>query len=186
MPIDQVPLEAIRRILEGGESVCARAGIPIAGGHTSTRSSRSTGWSRIGLVDPRDVKRNAEAQPGDEIILGKPLGVGVCGAALKKQQIADAQYREMIASTTQLNTPGRRLARLPGVHALTDVTGFGLLGHLLEVCKGSGVHATVRWSSVPLMTERRASWPAPDSDRGLEPQLEGIRQPDRSGGVRRH
>jgi selenide,water dikinase len=155
MPIDKVPLETIRRILEGGESVCQRAGIPVAGGHSVDSVEPIYGLVVIGLIDPRDVKRNAEARPGDKIILGKAVGVGVYGAALKKLQIADAQYREMIASTTQLNTPGRKLARLPGVHALTDVTGFGLLGHLLEVCKGSGVHATLRWNSVPLLTAAR-------------------------------
>jgi selenide,water dikinase len=152
MPIDKVPLETIRRILQGGESVCQRAGIPVAGGHSVDSVEPIYGLVAIGLVDPRDVKRNAAAEPGDKIVLGKALGVGVYGAALKKQQLSDAQYREMIASTTQLNTPGRMLARLPGVHALTDVTGFGLLGHLLEVCKGSRVHATVRWDSVPLFT----------------------------------
>ena len=155
MPIDKVPLETIRRILQGGESVCQRAGIPVAGGHSVDSVEPIYGLVVIGLVDPREVKRNADAKPGDKIVLGKALGVGVYGAALKKQQITGAQYREMIASTTQLNTPGRRLARLPGVHALTDVTGFGLLGHLLEVCKGSRVHATVRWNTVPLLTSAR-------------------------------
>jgi len=155
MPIDKVPLEVIRRILQGGESVCQRAGIPIAGGHSVDSVEPIYGLVAIGLVDPHDVKRNSDAQPGDTIILGKALGVGVYGAVLKKQQITDPQYQELLASTTQLNTPGRRLARLPGVHALTDVTGFGLLGHLLEVCKGSEVHAVVRWSSVPLLTAAR-------------------------------
>jgi selenide, water dikinase len=155
MPIDKIPLATIRRILEGGESVCRRAGIPVAGGHSVDSVEPIYGLVAIGLVDPRDVKRNAEARAGDRIILGKALGVGVYGAALKKEQITEAQYRELIASTTQLNTPGRRLAQLPGVHALTDVTGFGLLGHLLEVCKGSGVHATIRWSDVPLLASAR-------------------------------
>jgi selenide,water dikinase len=155
MPIDKVPLETIRRILQGGESACQRAGIPVAGGHSVDSVEPIYGLVAIGLVDPRNVKRNAEAKPGDKIILGKAVGVGVYGAVLKKEQITGTQYRELIASTTQLNTPGRRLARLPGVHALTDVTGFGLLGHLLEVCKGSGVRATVRWNAVPLFTAAR-------------------------------
>jgi selenide, water dikinase len=153
MPIDKLPVETIRRILEGGESVCQRAGIPVAGGHSVDSVEPIYGLVAIGLVDPRHVKRNAEAKAGDLIVLGKALGVGVYGAAVKKQEITDAQYREMIASTTQLNTPGTRLAGLPGVHALTDVTGFGLLGHLLEVCRGSGVHATVRWNAIPLLTD---------------------------------
>jgi selenide, water dikinase len=155
MPIDRLPLEVIGRILEGGESVCQRAGIPVAGGHSVDSVEPIYGLVAIGLVNPRHVKRNADARAGDRIILGKALGVGIYGAALKKQQMTDAQYQEMIASTTQLNTPGMRLARLPGVHALTDVTGFGLLGHLLEVCRGSGVRATVRWSAIPLFTDAR-------------------------------
>jgi selenide,water dikinase len=155
MPIAKLPVDTIRRILEGGESVCRRAGIPVAGGHSVDSVEPIYGLVAIGLVDPRHVKRNSAAQPGDRIILGKALGVGLYGAAVKKQKVTDAQYREMIASTTQLNTPGMRLARLPGVHALTDVTGFGLLGHLLEVCRGSGVRATVTWNEVPLLTEAR-------------------------------
>jgi selenide,water dikinase len=111
------------------------------------------GLVAIGLINPRHSKRNADAEPGDRIILGKALGVGLYGAAAKKEQVTEAQYRELIASTTQLNTPGMQLAQMPGVHALTDVTGFGLLGHLLEVCRGSGVRARVQWSSVPLLAD---------------------------------
>ena len=155
MPIDKLPIDTIRRILEGGESVCQRAGIPVAGGHSVDSVEAIYGLVAIGLVNPRHIKRNADAKPGDKIVLGKALGVGLYGAAIKKQKVTDAQYRELVASTTQLNTPGPRLARLPGVHALTDVTGFGLLGHLLEVCRGSGVRATVTWNDVPLLTEAR-------------------------------
>jgi selenide, water dikinase len=155
MPIDKVPLDTIRRVLEGGESACRRAGIPVAGGHSIDSLEPIYGLVAVGLVDPRQVKRNADARPGDRIVLGKPLGVGIYGAAVKKQHVTDAQYRDLIASTTQLNTPGIRLARLRGVHALTDVTGFGLLGHLLEVCRGSGVRATVRASSIPLLPDAR-------------------------------
>jgi selenide,water dikinase len=113
------------------------------------------GLVAIGLVNPRHVKRNADAKPGDKIILGKALGVGLYGAAVKKQQITEAQYRELIASTTQLNTPGMHLAQLPGVHALTDVTGFGLLGHLLESVPRLRVRARVQWNAVPLLTDAR-------------------------------
>ena len=153
MPIDKLPVETIRRILEGGESACARAGIPIAGGHSIDSVEPIYGLVAIGLVDPRKVRRNADAKPGDKLVLGKGLGVGIYSAALKKEKLRDEHYKAMIASTTKLNTPGPKLARLPGVHALTDVTGFGLLGHLLEVCKGSKVHATVRWDAVPLLPE---------------------------------
>jgi selenide, water dikinase len=155
MPIDKLPVDTIRRILEGGESVCQRAGIPVAGGHSVDSVEAIYGLVAIGLVNPRHIKRNAEAKPGDVLVLGKALGVGLYGAAVKKQKVTEAQYRELIASTTQLNTPGVFLAQLPGVHAMTDVTGFGLLGHLLEVCRGSNVRARLHWSSVPLLVDAR-------------------------------
>jgi selenide,water dikinase len=150
MPINQLPLEVVRGVLEGGESVCRRAGIPIAGGHTIDSVEPIYGLVAIGLVDPRKVKRNAGAKVGDKLILGKPLGVGVYSAALKKEKLSAEGYAAMIQSTTQLNTPGRSLADFPGVHALTDVTGFGLAGHLLEITRGSHVGARVNWSSTPL------------------------------------
>jgi selenide,water dikinase len=153
MPIDKLPVETIRAILEGGESVCRRAGIPIAGGHSIDSVEPIYGLVAIGLVNPSHMKRNAEARPGDKLVLGKGLGVGIYSAALKKERLRDELYKAMVASTTKLNTPGTRLAALPGVHALTDVTGFGLLGHLLEVCKGSKVGATVHWNTVPLLPE---------------------------------
>jgi selenide, water dikinase len=151
MPVNQIPLEVIRKILEGGESVCARAGIPIAGGHTIDSVEPIYGLVAIGLVDPRNVKRNAGAKPGDKLILGKPIGVGIISAALKKGRVDDAGYKAMIAATTQLNTPGTKLGRLAEVHALTDVTGFGLLGHLLEIAKGSAVTAKLDWSTIALL-----------------------------------
>ena len=126
MPIDKLPVDTIRRILDGGEAVCARAGIPIAGGHTIDSVEPIYGLVAIGLVDPANLKRNAGARPGDALVLGKPLGVGIYSAALKKEQLDADGYAAMIASTTQLNTPGIALGRMPGVHALTDVTGFGL------------------------------------------------------------
>ena len=150
MPINRLPVETIRRVLEGGEAVCAKAGIPIAGGHTIDSVEPIYGLVAIGLVDPKHLKRNAGARPGDALILGKPLGVGVYSAALKKQKLSEDGYRSMIASTTQLNTPGIVLGRDAGVHALTDVTGFGLLGHLHEICKASSTGATIEFARVPL------------------------------------
>ncbi len=150
MPVDRLPVETIRRVLEGGESVCARAGIPIAGGHTIDSVEPIYGLVAIGLVDPQHVKRNTGARPGDALILGKPLGVGIYSAALKKQRLSPEGYRAMLDSTTRLNTPGVALGRMPDVHALTDVTGFGLLGHLVEICKGSAVDAHIEFSRVPL------------------------------------
>ena len=156
MPVNKLSVDTIRRILEGGRATCQRAGVPIAGGHSIDSVEPIYGLVAIGLIEPRHVKRNADARPGDNIILGKALGIGVYGAALKRDRLSDFQYREMIASATQLNTPGIPLARMPEVHALTDVTGFGLLGHLLEVCKGSSVHATLRWNAVPLLAGVKA------------------------------
>ena len=149
MPIDKLPVETIRRILEGGESVCARAGIPIAGGHTIDSVEPIYGLVVIGVVDPKRVKRNGGAQPGDRLVLGKPLGVGIYSAALKKDRLSSEGYAAMLASTTQLNTPGIRLAQMASVHALTDVTGFGLLGHLLEMCRASDAGATIDGARVP-------------------------------------
>jgi selenide,water dikinase len=104
----------------------------------------------IGVVDPRHLKRNAGARPGDRLVLGKPIGVGVMSAALKKDRLSPEGYRAMLDSTTRLNTPGPRLGRMEGVHALTDVTGFGLAGHLLEICRASAVGARLEWPAVPL------------------------------------
>ena len=151
MPINQLPVEVIRRIVEGGESVCTAAGIPVAGGHTIDSVEPIYGLVALGLVHPARVKRNSGARAGDVLILGKPLGVGVYSAALKKDALDASGYAEMIASTTRLNTPGPRLSEMEAVHALTDVTGFGLLGHLREICRGSGLAATVAFSRLPLL-----------------------------------
>jgi selenide,water dikinase len=151
MPIDKLPLDTIRRVLEGGEAVCAKVGIPIAGGHTIDSVEPIYGLVVIGLVDPRHLKRNAGAAPGDKLVLGKPIGVGVYSAALRKQQLSPEGYRALIATTTQLNTPGIALGRSAGVHALTDVTGFGLLGHLLEICRASKAGATIEFAQVPVL-----------------------------------
>ncbi len=150
MPIDRLPLDAIGAIVRGGQDVCRAAGIPIAGGHTIDSVEPIYGLVVMGLVDPARVQRNAGARAGDLLVLGKPLGVGVLAAALKKSQLSEAGYRQLIASTTQLNTPGIALAALPGVHALTDVTGFGLAGHTLEMARGAGLAARIDWPKVPV------------------------------------
>ena len=151
MPVNVLPLETIGKILQGGEDVCRAAGIPIAGGHTIDSVEPIYGLVAIGIVNPAHLKRNSGAKPGDKLILGKPLGVGVYSAALKKEQLLASDYQAMVATTTQLNTPGPVLACLDGVNAVTDVTGFGLAGHLLEVCKGSGLRATVNYADLPLL-----------------------------------
>jgi selenide,water dikinase len=143
MPIDRLTPETIRAILEGGASVCAAAGIPVAGGHSIDSVEPIYGLVALGLVHPDKVLTNRTAQAGDVLILTKPLGVGVLSAAFKQEKIAPEGYAALIASTTQLNAVGRELADLAGVHAVTDVTGFGLLGHALEVCRGAGLTAQI-------------------------------------------
>jgi len=151
MPVDKLPLDVIGKIIQGGEAICAEAGIPIAGGHTIDSVEPIYGLVVMGLVHPSRVKRNADARPGDKLILGKALGVGILSAALKKNALDAAGYAAMIATTTQLNKAGIALAKLPGVHALTDVTGFGLLGHLLELARGAKLGATLRMADIPLL-----------------------------------
>src|SRR5260221_9608688 len=153
MPLDKLPVSVIRSILAGGESVCAEAGIPIAGGHSIDVLEPIYGLVALGIVDPKKLKKNSTAKPGDMLILGKTLGVGILSAALKKGKLSDAGYAAMIDSTTRLNAPGGALAEMPGVHALTDVTGFGLAGHLLEICRGSRLSAEVRFADLPLIPE---------------------------------
>jgi selenide,water dikinase len=151
MPIDKLSPEIIGRILAGGESICGEAGIPIAGGHSIDSVEPIYGLVVLGLVHPDKVKKNSDAKVGDKLILGKSLGVGVLAAAVKKDKIDSEGYRELIANTTQLNTPGAALSGLDGVHALTDVTGFGLLGHTLELCRGAGLTARLSMRDVPLL-----------------------------------
>ncbi len=151
MPINVLSTETIGQILAGGQSVCQAAGIPIAGGHSIDSVEPIYGLVVLGLAHPSRIKRNASAQAGDVLVLGKPLGVGVLSAALKKEQLLTQGYAQMIATTTRLNTPGPELAAIDGVHAMTDVTGFGLAGHALELARGSGVDVHIAWSQVPLL-----------------------------------
>jgi selenide,water dikinase len=151
MPINKLPIETIGQIIRGGESICAEAGIPIAGGHTIDSVEPIYGLVVLGLIHPSKVKRNADARAGDVLILGKPLGVGILSAALKKDRLDADGYAAMIANTTKLNKPGKPLADLAGVHALTDVTGFGLLGHLLELARGAGLTAQLDMPAIPLL-----------------------------------
>ncbi len=151
MPVNVLSTGTIGRILQGGQDVCTQAGIPIAGGHTIDSVEPIYGLVALGLVHPDRVKRNADARAGDRLVLGKPIGVGVLSATLKKELLDAAGYARMVATTTRLNTPGPELAALDGVHALTDVTGFGLAGHALELARGAGVTVALDWARVPLL-----------------------------------
>jgi selenide,water dikinase len=143
MPIDKLTPETIRAILEGGASVCAAAGVPVAGGHSIDSVEPIYGLVALGLVHPDNVLTNRTARAGDLLILTKPLGVGVLSAAFRQERLDAPGYAALIASTTQLNAVGRELGDMAGVHAVTDVTGFGLLGHTLEICRGSGLGAEI-------------------------------------------
>ncbi|OGS98421.1 MAG: selenide, water dikinase SelD [Gallionellales bacterium RIFCSPLOWO2_12_FULL_59_22] len=153
MPVNKLSVAAIRAILKGGEAICEVAGIPLAGGHSIDSTEPIYGLVAIGIVHPDRLKKNSGAQAGDRLILGKGLGVGVLAQAMKKGVLPAAGYAQLIATATQLNTVGSALAGLDGVHALTDVTGFGLLGHLLEMCRGAGMGAEVGLAQVPLLSE---------------------------------
>lgn len=156
MPIDVLPRGVIADILRGGESVCQDAGIPVAGGHSIDSVEPIYGLAAMGLAHPGRIKRNADARPGDVLILGKGLGVGILSAALKKNRLDAAGYRVMIETTTRLNRPGAALAAMDEVHAITDVTGFGLLGHTLEMARGAGLTAHLRREALPWLPGVRA------------------------------
>ena len=156
MPVDCIVVEDVQQILAGGASICTEAGIPIAGGHSIDSAEPIYGLVALGLVHPDKVRRNRDARDGDVLILTKGLGVGVFSAALKQGRLDAAGYAAMVAATTQLNAVGADLAEIEAVHAMTDVTGFGLLGHLLEVCRGSGLSADLRWAETPILAGAQA------------------------------
>src|SRR5271154_2444952 len=153
MPLDKLPVETVREILQGGASICAEAGIPVAGGHSIDSPEPIYGLAVIGVCRPGDVRRNSGALPGDALILTKGIGIGVYSAAFKKQALRDDAYAEMIASTTLLNRVGHSLAQDEDVHGMTDVTGFGLLGHSLELARGGGVRATIEQKRIPFLAQ---------------------------------
>ena len=152
IPLGKLPVEAAQQILAGGAAVCKAAGIPIAGGHSIDNPEPLYGLVAIGVVHPARIKRNNLAQAGDVLILAKGIGVGVMGAALKKGELREKAYQQMIDVTTQLNTPGIALSALLGVHAMTDVTGFGLLGHLHEMCRSSKLRVDICYANVPVLS----------------------------------
>ncbi|RVB78319.1 MULTISPECIES: selenide, water dikinase SelD [unclassified Mesorhizobium] len=153
MPLDKMPTHMVRDILKGGRAVCATAGIPVAGGHSIDSPEPIYGLAVIGTCRPEDVRRNSGARPGDALILTKALGVGIYCASIKRQALPPSGYVEMIASTTLLNRIGSELAQDDSVHAITDVTGFGLLGHALEMARGSGCLLVIRDHDVPLFSK---------------------------------
>ncbi|WP_029003747.1 selenide, water dikinase SelD [Azorhizobium doebereinerae] len=156
MPLGKVDTAMVRAILQGGSAVCAAAGIPVAGGHSIDSVEPIYGLAVIGTVRKADIRRNADARAGDALILTKAVGVGVYSAAFKKEALSPDGYDEMIASTTLLNKVGSVLAKDPAVHAMTDVTGFGVLGHALEVARGSGLGIEIEAQRLPLFAHAEA------------------------------
>ena len=157
MPLDRLPVEVVREILAGGAAACAAAGIPVAGGHSIDAPEPIYGLAVIGLCHPSQLRRNSMAKPGDALILTKPLGVGIYSAALKQGLVDDAAYAEMLASTTLLNRIGAELGGRNAVHAVTDVTGFGILGHAVEMARGSGATLRIEADALPLLS-RATEW----------------------------
>jgi selenide,water dikinase len=156
MPLGKLDVDTVRAILAGGESICAQAGIPIAGGHSIDSAEPIYGLAAIGLCAPANVRRNTTAKVGDALILTKGIGVGIYSAAFKKQALPVDAYAEMLASTTLLNRIGCELGKHEEVHAITDVTGFGLLGHGLEMARGSGVRIRLQASRIPFFSQAEA------------------------------
>ena len=201
MPLDKLPIEAVRAILQGGASICAEAGIPIAGGHSIDTPEPIYGLAVLGLCSLGNLRRNSGARPGDALILTKGIGVGIYSAAFKKQALPDDAYAEMMTSTTLLNRIGEVLAQDQDVHAMTDVTGFGLLGHGLELARGAGVGLDVDYKRIPLFAQAEAlaeagyatgaskrNWESYGHDVVLPPELPSWRRalltdPQTSGGL---
>ena len=153
MPLGKLPVDTVRSILEGGASICAEAGIPVAGGHSIDSAEPIYGLAVIGLCQPDHVRRNSGARPSDALILTKGIGVGIYSAAFKKLALPDEAYAEMVASTTLLNRIGHVLAQDADVHGITDVTGFGLLGHGLELARGGGVRVVIEQQKIPFLAQ---------------------------------
>jgi selenide,water dikinase len=201
MPVGVLSAETIGAILAGGAAVCARAGIPVAGGHSIDSVEPIYGLVALGLVHPGRVLRNSGGCDGDALVLTKALGVGVLSAAFKQQRLSPEGYAAMIASTTQLNSFGAALPEIDGVHAVTDVTGFGLLGHTLELARGAGLAAEIE-AGAPALLEgvevlaregvrtgaSGRNWESYGADVGLPEDLEAWRRdlltdPQTSGGL---
>jgi selenide,water dikinase len=153
MPVGKIPTEMVRAILKGGAQTCTEAGIPVAGGHSIDCPEPVYGLAVIGTCRKEDIRRNADARPGDALILTKALGVGIYSAAFKKDALSPEAYAEMVGSMTLINRIGAELAKDAAVHAITDVTGFGLLGHSLEMARGAGLAVTVRAGDLAFLTE---------------------------------
>lgn len=150
-PIDKLPPEVGQQVIEGGRATCQAAGIPLAGGHSIDAPEPIFGLAVTGLVDNKHLKRNASAEADCELFLTKPVGIGILTTAQKQKKIQPEHMQMAIEAMTTLNKAGSEFAQLEGVTALTDVTGFGVLGHLIEICEGSDITAQVEFDKVPIL-----------------------------------
>lgn len=150
-PIDKLPPEVGREVIEGGRATCEAAGIPLAGGHSIDAPEPIFGLAVTGLANNDHLKLNASAEAECELFLTKPIGIGILTTAQKQQKIQPGHLQVAIDAMTTLNNIGAELAELDGITAMTDVTGFGLLGHLIEMCEGSGIAAQLAFDKVPLL-----------------------------------
>jgi selenide,water dikinase len=153
-PINILPPIVARRVIEGSKSICLEAGIPLAGGHSIDSPEPIFGLAVNGLVDIKNLKQNNTAKKGDVLLLTKKIGVGILTTAEKKNQLIESDKLLAAEQMMELNKVGSRLGAVAGVHAMTDVTGFGLLGHLIEMAEGSGLSATIEFNRVPLISKR--------------------------------
>jgi selenide, water dikinase len=190
MPLGKLPVEIARDILAGGAAACAGAGIPVAGGHSIDTAEPIYGLAVVGTARPGQIRRNAGAQPGDALILTKAIGVGIYANALRNGALDETGYAEMLASTTLLNRVGTTLGTEPAVHAMTDVTGFGLLGHGLEMARASSVTLCIDAASVPMLSQARqladARHVTGASHRNWDSYGAGVTLPERLPDTMRH
>jgi selenide,water dikinase len=149
-PVEKLSAEIAHKVVEGGRTVCKDAGIPLAGGHSIDSPEPIFGLAVTGIVPIENLKRNNAAQEGDLLFLTKPLGVGILSTAQKRGLLKEEHLKVMIRQMTSLNNVGEALGKIKGVTAMTDVTGFGLLGHLIEMAEGSGLSAEIYYNKIPV------------------------------------
>ncbi|CAA0107850.1 Selenide, water dikinase [Starkeya nomas] len=190
MPLGKLEPAMVREILKGGASIAAEAGIPVAGGHSIDAPEPIYGLAVIGTAKPETIRKNSTAEAGDVLILTKALGVGIYSAAFKKEALPPPAYAEMIGSMTKLNRIGTELGKDAQVHAVTDVTGFGILGHGLEMARGSGLALEIEAEALPLLDEAgalaRAGYVTGASHRNWASYGEAVRLPTDLPDWRRH
>lgn len=154
-PVEKLPAELAQQVLEGARTICMEAGIPLAGGHSIDSPEPIFGLAVSGLVDISNLKKNNTAQENDLLFLTKPIGVGILATAQKREKISQEHLDQLIKQLTTLNKAGEALGKIPGVHAMTDVTGFGLIGHLIEMADGSGLSAEITYADVSILASAK-------------------------------